>query len=164
MRTLSAAVILVTSLALAAGASALDHARSFDASLGGDVGTLQKTLTCPERWVDSAGKTPTGVSYTTSRCAPSDAQIYVANGKVFALGLKLEAGLDSRTSKISFKALKNELTAAKGKVDDRGQLLIGRCDGKAAIVLLNWDSKTNTDSISMLYGVADQLLPMVGAR
>lgn len=164
MRTLSAAVILVTSLALAAGASALDHAHSFDASLGGDVGALQKALTCPERWVDSAGKTPTGVSYTTSRCAPSDAQIYVANGKVFALGLKLEAGLDSRTSKTSFKALKKELAAAKCNVDDRGQLLIGRCDGKAAIFLLNWDSKTNTDSISMLYGVADQLLPMVGAR
>ena len=55
--------------------------------------TTQKALSCTERWVDSAGKTPTGASYTTSRCAPSDAQIYVSNGKVFALGLKLEAGL-----------------------------------------------------------------------
>ena len=164
MRTLSAAVILVTSLALAAGASALDHAHSFDGSLGGDVGALQKALTCPERWVDSAGKTPTGVSYTTSRCAPSDAQIYVANGKVFALGLKLEAGLDHRTGDTRFKALKKELSAAKCKVEDKGQLLVGRCDGKAAIFLLNWDSKTDSTSISMLYGVADQLLPMIGAR
>lgn len=164
MRTLSASVILITTLALAGGSSALDHAHTFDASLGGDVGALQKALTCTERWVDSAGKTPTGASYTTSRCTPSDAQIYVSNGKVFALGLKLEAGLDHRTSNTNFKALKKELTAAKCKVDDRGQLLIGRCEGKAAIFLLNWDSKTDTNSISMLYGVADQLLPMVGAR
>lgn len=164
MRTLFAAVILVTTLSLAGGSSALGHAHTFDASLGGEVGALQKTLTCSERWVDSAGKTPTGASYTTSRCAPSDAQIYLSNGKVFALGLKLEAGLDHRTSDASFKALKKELTAAKCKVEDKGQLLVGRCDGKAAIFLLNWDSKTDSNSISMLYGVADQLLPMIGAR
>lgn len=164
MRTLAAAVTLLSTLALAAGSAALVRAHTFDASLGGEVPALQKTLSCTGKWTDGAGKTPTGASYSTSICAPSDAQIYSRDGKVFALGIKLETGLDHRTSDANFKALKKELTAAKCKVEDKGQLLVGRCDGKAAIFLLNWDSKTDTNSISMLYGVADQLLPMIGAR
>lgn len=165
MRTLVAALSFVSTLALAASSSpTLDYAHTFDAALGGEAGALQKTLTCSERWADSNGKTPTGASYLTSRCAPTDAQIYVSSGKVFALGLKLESGLDNRKGNVQFKELKKELTAAKCKVEDRGQLLVGRCDGKAAIFLLNWDSKTDSTSISMLYGVADQLLPMLGVR
>lgn len=42
--------------------------------------------------------------------------------------------------------------------------MVGRCDGKAVILLLKWDSKTDTTNISLLYGLADQLLPMVGAN
>lgn len=47
---------------------------------------------------------------------------------------------------------------------EESQLLLGRCDAKAVILLLNWDSKSDSTSISLLYGVADQLLPMIGAR
>lgn len=163
MRTLVTGVILLSTLALGAD-SALVRAHTFDTALGGEIGALQKTLSCTAKWTDSEAKTPTGASYSTSLCAPSDAQIYSKGGKVFALGLKLESGLDHRTADASLKALKKELTAAKCKVEDKGQLLVGRCETKAAIFLLNWDSKTDTNSISMLYGVAEQLLPMIGAR
>lgn len=43
-------------------------------------------------------------------------------------------------------------------------MLVGRRDAKAVILLLNWDSKSDSTNISLLYGVGDQLLPMIGAR
>ncbi|MDX2012637.1 MAG: hypothetical protein SFW67_20735 [Myxococcaceae bacterium] len=151
-------------LVLAGPSAELDFGRTFDVVLGGDVAPAQKALTCTGVWSETPGRTPTGSAYTVSKCASSDAQVYLAGGKVFALGTKLEADLDSRKADTSFKRMKQGLTAAKCKVESRGQLLLGRCEGKAVILLLNWDSKTDTTSISMLYGVAEQLLPMVGAR
>lgn len=164
MRTLTLLTVLFTTTALAGPSAELDFGHTFDPTLGVDVKPAQKALGCTGSWAESAGKTPTGESYLVSKCGSSDAQVYLSSGKVFAVGTKLESGLDNRKASTVFKEMKKGLSAAKCKVEDRGQLLVGRCDAKAVILLLNWDSKSDSTNISLLYGVADQLLPMIGAR
>lgn len=164
MRMMTVLAALLSMTAVAGPSAELEYGHTFDSALGVDAKPAQKALGCTGSWAESPGKTPTGESYTVSRCATSDAQVYLAAGKVFAVGTKLESGLENRKASTLFKDMKKGLSAAKCKVEDRGQLLVGRCDGKAAILLLNWDSKSDTTNISLLYGVADQLLPMIGAR
>lgn len=164
MRTTVLLGALLTTTALAGPSGELDYGHTFDSALGVDAKPAQKALGCTGSWAESPGKTPTGASYTVSKCASSDAQVYLSAGKVFAVGTKLESGLENRKASAVFKDMKKGLAAAKCKVEDRGQLLVGRCDGKAAILLLNWDSKSDTTNISLLYGEADQLLPMIGAH
>lgn len=164
MRPLTLFMALCSTTALAGPSPELDLGHTFDATLGVDAKPAQKALGCTGAWEESPGKTPTGESYLVSKCGSSDAQVYLSSGKVFAVGTKLESGLDNRKASAVFKEMKKGLLAAKCKVEDRGQLLVGRCDGKAAILLLNWDSKSDSMNISLLYGVADQLLPMIGAH
>lgn len=164
MRLLTLLMALCTTAALAGPSPELDLGHTFDATLGVDAKPAQKALGCTGAWEESPGKTPTGAAYTVSKCTANDAQVYLTAGKVFAVGTKVESGLDNRKASAVFKEMKKGLSAAKCKVEDRGQLLVGRCDAKAVILLLNWDSKSDSTNISLLYGVADQLLPMIGAR
>ena len=149
-----------------AGAAPFEFALSkpYDALLGGTADAAKQKLTCTGAWMQSNGHSPDGKrNYLTYRCPVNEGQVYVTEGKVFAIGVRLQSGMDARAASTTYKEIKQDLTKASCKLTDRGQVVVARCpDSKAIAVLHNWDSKTNTDSLSMLYGQSELLLPMMG--
>lgn len=92
-----------------------------------DAKPAQKALECTGVWEESPGKTPTGAAYTVSKCTANDAQVHLSAGKVFAVGSKVESGLDNRKASAVFKEMKKGLVAAKCK-----SKTVGNCSSVAA--------------------------------
>ncbi|MGC3959888.1 MAG: hypothetical protein QM813_18760 [Verrucomicrobiota bacterium] len=155
---------ILTARAAQAASPELDYVKQYESLLGGDPAAAQKKLACPEKWQELPGTSPDHKrSYTTLRCVPSENQVYVEAGKVFAIGLRIDSGLPSETASVQHKEVERSLTLAGCKLTDRGQAAVARCaGGKAVAVLNNWDSKSNSNTISMLYGLSAQLLPIMG--
>lgn len=167
MKRIRIGVIALLSLlsVQASGASAeLELTKQYERLLGGDAAAAKSKLGCPGAWQEMAGGSPDGKRmFTTHRCVQTEGQVYVTDGKVFAIGLRLHSGLDSRRASALNKEIKQGLTKAGCKLTDRGQAAVARCaDGKAIAVLDNWDSRANTNNISMLYGLGEILLPIMG--
>lgn len=159
----SAIVVLLASTALAASPE-LDKARAWDPLLGGAAAAAQQKLGCAQAWESHPGKTPDGKRfYTTFICATTGAQVYVSDGKVFAIGVQLESKLDAKVAAAKHKAAKQALVTANCTVTDRGQAAVGECpNGKGIALIDNWDSERRSNSLSMLYGQAEVLVPMLG--
>jgi hypothetical protein len=154
---------LATLVAAAPQSPELTHAKKLDPLLGAPVEAARKQLGCPEAWRESNAKTPAGVAYVVHRCVPNENQLYALDGRVFAVGVRLEAGLDGKVSTTKHKAAAPALEAAGCKVDPRGQLVLAQCPPDKVMALLeNWDSQVNTHSRSMLYGQARALGPLLG--
>lgn len=155
---------LLTARSAMAASPELELTKQYESLLGGDPANAQKTLTCPQTWQERPGASMDGKrKYTALRCVPTESQVYVESGKVFAIGVRLYSGLEGTTGSARNKAIKQGLIKAGCKLTDRGQASVARCPGGRALAVLdNWDSKSNTDTISMLYGLAAQLLPIMG--
>ena len=157
------ATIIVAAIAFARPAHAdskllADLQGRFDAS----PDKAKAKLGCKGDWT-----TDTSGPATTLTCAASSqTQVVVSGGAVVAMGMPLVDRGTDRAATDAFKAGTAELAAAKCKsLAARGQMTVQQCPGRfAVILLLNWNSKDNTNTTTAMFGPADQMLALVGIK
>lgn len=159
-------VALLLALAAAPPPADVQAARKHDVLLGGPADKAQAKVGCPGPWVSNEGRAPgASAPHQTLRCLPTEAQLYVRENKVFALGLRLGDKLSKAEATRRYQDAIQALTAEGCKVDDRGQVAIASCARDRMVAFLeNWDSSTRTHSLSAVYGQASVLGPLFGLK
>ncbi len=157
---------LIFVVAAAPSSPDLQSARKHDALLGGPAQKAQEKVGCPGPWVASENQAPGAKTpHQTQRCLATEAQIYSRDGKVFAVGLRLGEKLTAAEAKKRYQAAKAALTAEGCKVEERGQATIGSCARERLVAILeNWDSSSDSHTLSAVYGQASVLGPLFGLK
>jgi hypothetical protein len=151
----------IVALSVAASPTFLEGLRqTFDPS----TERVKANLPCKSAWREAQELTANKKKYTSLTCADENQQLMVSDGKVFGVGVPVEYRVDSRRADVAMKRSQSDL-AAQGCVALRkdGQLAVFECAGNFAVVLLsNWNSKDDTNTVSALFGSATELLPALG--
>ena len=159
MRTLSllSFLLAVNAFAAAPKATVLDtlHA-TFEAS----IDKAKAKLTCKSEWKETEATTQRGGKYRALMCG--EAQLMAHGDTVFAVGLPLESKANFKTVDAAQKKVIAELAAACTTVRQSGPMSLFECPGKFTVaVVSNWNSKDDTHSLTALFGLSGELMPMI---
>jgi len=133
-------------------------------NLGETMTKAKKEIKCDGDWAETPGKTPKGEAYLVASCHSPEQQIMAKGDAVFALGFRLFDNLSAKEARDLAKNAQTDLVKAGCKPGQkRGQVVMLTCPNKiAAVILENWDSKKDSNNISLLFGQADVLPGMLG--